>query len=285
MKSHNNQFRLTTEDYIGHTWIVGATSAGKTNTLLYMLRHLLEPESQQKFPTAEVLIDPHGYASMESARMVHPLEKVIILDPTYVTFAINPLVLPKEFAERVEIVKDRVGFLSSIITDVLNTEPANAPRLMWIFKGALYFLYSFGDNPTFRDLYFFTSEMYAEGRENRDRLRARLKNRGIPDEIVQKTVEAIAELEQNAFAPIMNRISNFVLPGNSMTSRTFCSRESTIDWSEIRKPGVVTIFRLPRALILDEDFRKLDHEPHNNEPLHRGAEAGKGVRTYRPPSF
>ena len=206
MKSHNNQFRLTTEDYIGHTWIVGATSAGKTNTLLYMLRHLLEPESQQKFPTAEVLIDPHGYASMESARMVHPLEKVIILDPTYVTFAINPLVLPKEFAERVEIVKDRVGFLSSIITDVLNTEPANAPRLMWIFKGALYFLYSFGDNPTFRDLYFFTSEMYAEGRANRDRLRARLKNRGIPDEIVQKTVEAIAELEQNAFAPIMNRI-------------------------------------------------------------------------------
>src|SRR5208283_1531453 len=108
----------------------------------------------------------------------------------------------------------------------------------------------FGDNPTFRDLYFFTSEMYAEGRENRDRLRARLKNRGIPDEIVQKTIEAIAELEQNAFAPIMNRISNFVLPGNSMTSRTFCSRETTIDWSEIRKPGVVTIFRLPRALIM-----------------------------------
>ena len=252
-----NQFDLTIEDYMGHTWILGATGAGKTNTLLYMLRHLLEPENQKKFPTAVVLVDPHGYASMEFARMIRPLGRVIILDPTYVTFSINPLALPKDFGNRVEIVKDRVGFLSSVITDVLNTDPTNAPRLMWIFKGALHFLYSFGDNPTFRDLYLFMGEMYAQGRKDRAELRAKLKNRGIPDEIVQKTIEAIAELEQNAFSPIMNRISNFVLPGNSITTRTFCSRETTIDWSEIRKPGIVTIFRLPRALIPDEDFRKL----------------------------
>lgn len=252
-----NRFAITTQDYMGHTWILGTTGGGKTNTLLYILNELLDTESQKIFPTAVVLIDPHGYASMELARMVRPLGKVIILDPTYVSFGINPLRLPKEFGNRNEIVKDRVSFLSSILTDVLNTEQANAPRLMWVFKGALYYLYSFGDNPTFKDLYLLLGEMHTEGRSEREKLRGRLKNRGVSDEIVQKTIESIAELDPNAFSPIMNRISNFVMPGKSMTSRTFCCRESTIDWSEIRKPGTVTIFRLSRALIADEDFRKL----------------------------
>ena len=244
---------------MGHTWILGTTGGGKTNTLLFILRHLLDQERQQSFPASIVLIDPHGYASMELARMVGPLEKVMILDPTYVSFSINPLSLPKDVASgnRIEMVKDRVGFLSSILTDVLNTEQANAPRLMWVFKGALYYLYSFGDNPTFRDLYLLLGEMHTQGRSEREKLRIRLKNRGVSDEIVQKTIESIAELDSNAFSPIMNRISNFVMPGKSMTSRTFCCRESTIDWSEIRKPGTVTIFRLSRALIADEDFRKL----------------------------
>lgn len=84
-----------------------------------------------------------------------------------------------------------------------------------------------------------------------------MEQRGIPDEVIKKTIEAISELEPNAFSPIMNRISNFVMPGKSITSRTFCSRESTIDWKEIRKPGTVTIFRLSKALTPDDDFRKL----------------------------
>ncbi|MDG6908070.1 MAG: ATP-binding protein [Nitrososphaerota archaeon] len=257
MKPRNNQFALSVEDYMGHTWILGATGGGKTNTLLYSLRYLLDPEIQKRFPSAVVLVDPHGYASMELARMVRPLGRVIILDPTYVAFGINPLALPKDFGNRNEIVKDRVGFLSSILTDVLNTDQANAPRLMWVFKGALFYLFSFGDNPTFRDLYLLLGEMHTEGRKDREKLRGRLKNRGVSDEIVQKTIESIAELDPNAFSPIMNRIANFVMPGKSMTSRTFCCRESTIDWGEIRKPGTVTIFRLSRALIADEDFRKL----------------------------
>ena len=258
MKPRDNQFALSVEDYKGHTWILGATGGGKTNTLLYSLRYLLDPEAQMSFPSAVVLVDPHGYASMELARMVRPLGKVIILDPTYVAFGINPLALPtRDYGSRNEIVKDRVGFLASILTDVLNTDQANAPRLMWVFKGALFYLYSFGDNPTFRDLYLLLGEMHTEGRKDREKLRGRLKNRGVSDEIVQKTIESIAELDPNAFSPIMNRIANFVMPGKSMTSRTFCCRESTIDWGEVRKPGTVTIFRLSRALIADEDFRKL----------------------------
>ncbi|MGA2876736.1 MAG: type IV secretory system conjugative DNA transfer family protein, partial [Nitrososphaerales archaeon] len=252
-----NQFSLALDDYRGHTWILGATGGGKTNTLLYSLCTLLDPENQKRFPAAVVLVDPHGYAAMELARMVRPLGRVIILDPTYVAFGINPLVLPKEFGNRTENVKDRVGLLSSILTDVLNTDQSNAPRLMWIFKGALYYLYSFGDNPTFRDLYLLLGQMHTDGRKDREKLRGRLKNRGVSDEIIQKTIESIAELDPKAFSPIMNRIANFVMPGKSMTSRTFCCRESTIDWSEIRKPGTLTIFRLSRALIADEDFRKL----------------------------
>ena len=43
--------------------------------------------------------------------------------------------------------------LSALLSDVFNTDAATAPRLMWVFKGALYYLYTLDDNPTFRDLY------------------------------------------------------------------------------------------------------------------------------------
>ena len=55
--------------------------------------------------------------------------------------------------------------------------------------------------------------------------------------------------------PVINRISNFVLPPSSITFRTFCSRKSTIDLEKRMEPGSLTIFRMPSSL--PSDFRKL----------------------------
>ena len=81
--------------------------------------------------------------------------RVTILDPTYVSFGLNPLSLPKgaEGANRVQMLQTQVEELSALLSDVFNTDAATAPRLMWIFKGALYYLYTLDDNPTFKDLY------------------------------------------------------------------------------------------------------------------------------------
>ena len=58
-----------------------------------------------------------------------------------------------EVANRVQVLQTQVEELSALLSDVFNTDAATAPRLMWVFKGALYYLYTLDDNPTFKDLY------------------------------------------------------------------------------------------------------------------------------------
>ena len=74
-------------------------------------------------------------------------------------------------------------------------------------------------------------------------------------EVIRETMEAISKLTQDAYMPVINRISNFVLPPSSITFRTFCSRKSTIDLEKRMEPGSLTIFRMPSSL--PSDFRKL----------------------------
>ena len=141
------------EDMLFHALFIGSTGAGKTNALLYWLRKLFSNRKD----VALVLIDPHGDAAIDLVRLIpkSERERITILDPTYVSFGLNPLSLPAgaEGANRVQILQTQVEELSALLSDVFNTDAANAPRLMWVFKGALYYLYTLDDNPTFRDLY------------------------------------------------------------------------------------------------------------------------------------
>ena len=82
-----------------------------------------------------------------------------------------------------------------------------------------------------------------------------LKSRKINDEIIRSTIEAISKLQKDAFAPVINRIANFVLPPQSITSRTFCARTSKLDFAEMTTPGRLTIFRITKSL--PYDFRRL----------------------------
>ena len=73
--------------------------------------------------------------------------------------------------------------------------------------------------------------------------------------LIHETIEAISKLPKDAFMPVTNRISNFVLPPSSITFRTFCSRESTIDLEKRMEPGMLTIFRIPSSL--PSEFRRI----------------------------
>jgi DNA helicase HerA-like ATPase len=141
------------EDIVFHALFIGSTGAGKTNAMLYWLHRLLGNRKD----VALVLIDPHGDAAVDLVRVIPRSERdwITILDPTYVSFGLNPLSLPNgtEGENRVQIIETQVGELSALLSDVLNTDATTAPRLMWIFKGALYYLYTLDDNPTFKDLY------------------------------------------------------------------------------------------------------------------------------------
>ncbi|MGC9145919.1 MAG: type IV secretory system conjugative DNA transfer family protein [Nitrososphaeria archaeon] len=234
--------RLSDEDLMGHTMIVGATGSGKTNLLLYLMQRI------SKSASSIIFVDPHGDASLQLKATV-PSARVY--DPVLSPFALNPLDIGyySDDKERNVLVQRRVGELVDTMKDLFGVEQYRAPRLLWIFRGLLYFLYSVSDTPTFLDLYFLLSEML----RNPSRVKRLIKGN---DEIIRKTAEAMAELDPAAFTAVMNRISNFVMPAGSYTSRTFCTRKTTVDFfSMVSEPGVHA-FRLARN-VLPEDFRKM----------------------------
>jgi len=143
---------ISAEDMLFHALYIGSTGAGKTNALLYWLLRLFK-----RGDLALVLIDPHGDAAFDLVRMIPESERgrVALIDPDYVSFGLNPLSLPQgtDITNRVNVLQTQVEELSALLSDVLNTDASTAPRLMWIFKGALYYLYTISDRPTFRDLY------------------------------------------------------------------------------------------------------------------------------------
>jgi hypothetical protein len=296
---------LTLEDLKSHAYVIGGTRTGKTNLQLFLLNCLYWKRNQRKYPCSMIYIDPHGDASLQLARMQENWEDLVILDPLYTTYALNPLELPplpqtgssSYRRERTMAVQNQVEQMSVVMREMFSTSSEQAPRLMWMLKGALYYLYAETDpanislemekieepknNPrneteksrsddekkglaikesfldprpsstiTFLDLYYLLNEMIRMDKEELEEL---LKSQPIPDEVVSRTMEAISKLEDTAFAAAMNRISNFVLPLASITARTFCRRDSKLDFAEMLKPGRLTIFRIPKSN-LPEDF-------------------------------
>ena len=132
---------VTAEDMLFHALYIGSTGAGKTNALLYWILRLFERKD-----VALVLIDPHGDAAFDLVRMIPESERgrIALIDPESVTFGLNPLSLPDgtQITNRVQVMQTQVEELSALLSDVLNTDASTAPRLMWIFKGALYYLYT-----------------------------------------------------------------------------------------------------------------------------------------------
>ena len=242
---------------IFHMLIDGGTGTGKTNAVLYMLKLLFE----KKYPEGALgpalfLLDPAGDASIDLVRSTPKPEwnRLTVLDPQYVTFGFNLLSLPEDLdpTDRPEILQTQVEQFSVLLSDVFNTDATNAPRMMWIFKGALYYLYSFTPNPTLWELY---NIMLLFARKKPKEVERLLKRRKLEVEVIKETVEAISKLPQDAYLGVMNRISNFVLPPSSITFRTFCARKSTIDVEKLMEPGRLTIFRLPSSL--PAEFRRL----------------------------
>lgn len=249
---------FTSDDMLFHMLVVGGTGSGKTNAILHMLDllHNKKYEEGRQRP-ALVLFDPGGDASVDLLRAIPKPEwkdRVVILDPEYVTFGFNLLSLPEGLTpeEKPQVVQALVDEFSVLLSDAFNTDATNAPRLMWIFKGALYFLYTFPRDPTLWELYNLVLLFTAK---NPKEIEFLLRQRNIPDEIIRGTVEAISKLPQDAYMPVLNRISNFVLPPSSITFRTFCSRQTTIDIDAILEPGRLTIFRIPPDL--PAEFRRI----------------------------
>ena len=184
-------------DMLFHMLVVGGTGSGKTNAILYMLdflHHRKEYEGGAVRP-ALFLFDPAGDAAIDLLRSIPKSEwrLVTVLDPQYVSFGFNLLSLPEGLdpADRPEILQAQVEEFSVLLSDVFNTDSASAPRLMWIFKGALYYLYTFNSDPTFWELY---NIMLSFTKKSVKEIEELLRSRNVEGEIIKGTIEAISKL-------------------------------------------------------------------------------------------
>ena len=139
---------LAADDMIFHALVSGGTGTGKTNSVMYLLDLLFDrKEAGGKPRPALFLFDPAGDASIYLFRAIPSTEwyRVTLLDHQYVTFGLNPFTLPENLdpVDEPEVLQAQVEEFASLLSDVFYTDSSNAPRLMWIFKGALYYLYTF----------------------------------------------------------------------------------------------------------------------------------------------
>jgi predicted transcriptional regulator len=248
-------YYFSADDFTSHIYVLGGTGTGKTNLLLRMMLLLLGEEGQREFPCSVVFIDPAGDASLLFAETLNDWKNLTILDPLHVSFGFNPVGLYpplKDKHEKALQMQTQVGELVALLQDLVKTDPSMAPRLHWIYKGTLFFLYNFGDDATFLDLYNFMTEL---SRRDREEVASIFRRADIAEEIFVRTMEAIAALEKNAYAPVLNRISNFVMPPDSLTARTFCARNTTLDMEGMLVPGRATVLRLDKSL--PGDFREM----------------------------
>ncbi len=239
------------ENFVAGRVFCHNTGKGKSTLLANFVMNIADPKVQSERPSSAIVIDPHGDLAYDIAGGIADWTNFRLFDPTKTSFSLNPLepfTQPKDEAERSSMLQTQVSQISLILADVTKTAAEFAPRLMWIFRGSLYYLYSFNAPPTFYDLYSLMSELMSTNKRERiagDEFAELLKRANAPDELVSKTLEAISKLDKQAFTPVMNRISNFVMPPNSYTSRTFCTRHTTLPFWDMVKPGNVTVFRLP----------------------------------------
>src|SRR5438132_14033184 len=106
---------IVDDDMLFHALFIGSTGAGKTNALLYWLNRLFSNRKE----VALVLVDPHGDAAIDLVRVIpkSERERITILDPTYVTFGLNSLSLPRcaEVANWVRMLKTTVEDLTGLV--------------------------------------------------------------------------------------------------------------------------------------------------------------------------
>jgi hypothetical protein len=246
---------LRLEDFKRHFYIIGGSRQGKTNLLATIAYYLASPPNQKLFPCGLIIIDPHGDLGFQLPMMLKDWENLRVIDPWYVRFGMNPLqLMPYNTSDEKSIqIQDQISQLILILEDILKTDITRATRMTWIFRGALHYLYHFSDDVTFLDLYNLMHDMMVM---DKDELKEMLKEAKIEDDVINKTLEAIITLPEEAFTPVMNRIFNFVVHEGSMASRVFCSRKSTLDWDWMLQPGHVTVVRM-EAFNIPEDFRAL----------------------------
>jgi DNA helicase HerA-like ATPase len=233
------------DDLSRHIYLLGSTGSGKTSLIRAIAKGLEEANKTGEFRSSFFFIDVKGDDSYKFLAQLDSLnpEKIHFLDPILTSFSVNPLELPPHASEnRERVVSVFVGFLMKILEEWYQAEPTKAPRMLRILRSLIYYLYRKSDSPTLLDLFDLVLRMQ-EGDD--PVLFADLQDTLSEGEagILKKEMDAISGLGQEAFDPVLTRLSEFAI--DPFLRKMFSVRHSTVDFAELLKPGHTTVIRVP----------------------------------------
>ena len=224
---------------------VGATGTGKSTLARIIAKGLEEANKTGRFASSFVYVDVKGDDAWKFLAQVDALDpaKVTFLDPNETGFSLNPFELPSHGeldADRVKSI--HTGFVMKLIEEWYGADPVKAPRMLRIFRVLISYLYALTDAPTFVDLHELVMALQSGDDDVQKRLGDVLDRAEFGS--LKKELAAIADLKSEAFDPVLTRLSEFVI--DPYLRRLFGAvRRSSVDFSELLKPGKQTIIRIP----------------------------------------
>ena len=232
------------DDYTRHQYVVAASGAGKSTLLRSMAKHIEMANLNGVFDSAFIYADFKGGRNPDSVKFIKQLDKttldsgkVLYLDPSETSFAINPLELPRNYDEtkREEIVDRYIGYFMRIMEQFYSQKQTYV-QMERIMKVVLQYLYSFDDAPTFRDIYEIIAELESGGQQVLSEI---FETLGKPEIELQKALTSISELKPDTFSPLLNRLEPFST--SPVLKRIFTTKHSSVDFSSIVQSGSYTI--------------------------------------------
>jgi len=235
------------EDFSRHVYIIGATGSGKTTVMRSMAKGLEELNRSGRFVSSLCYIDPKGDDALKFLGQVQDLdpEKVTYLDPVRANFSINPLELPPyQPEERERVVSLWVGYFMALVREWFRNKPEEVPRMLNILERLVEYLYHLTDSPSFIDLYDLVLTLQTGSKEElRDLLEDAERELGRAEaHELAKALNAIAGMKEEVFDPVLTRIARFAT--DPFLKKMFSTRRGTVDFTELLKPGHITIIRI-----------------------------------------
>jgi len=257
-------FRLTPEQLMLHTYLLGKTQAGKSTLIGHIILSLTSLMANGKFSGSIFLVDPHGDLSerLKEKLPEEALQYTLFFNPIDSPWGMNLLALPKynterERDQRATAMQDNFSRITRETVKGIAGSESWGPRLASIIsemQGALYYSrdprepVKSWDTPTIKELVDLIS---AVGKK--EDLEMALAELGLPnylrDEIFATFKDMPNEAKQAVFTKLRWFTRKFIKPFT-------CSQGNNLDFAEIVKPNHIVIFSF-KGLEADDTIKSV----------------------------
>jgi hypothetical protein len=265
IRYHDRQpFRLTPDQLMLHTYLLGKTQAGKSTLIGHIILSLATLMAKGKFGGSIFLVDPHGDLSerLKEKLPKEALEYALFFNPIDAPWGMNLLALPKygtdrERDQRATAMQDNFSRITRETVRGIAGSESWGPRLASIIsemQGALYYSRDPRDSakpwdsPTIEELVDLIS---AVGKK--EDLETKLGELGLPDHLRDEIFATFKDMPNEAKQAVFTKLRWFT---RQFIKPFTCSQGNNLDFAEIVKPNHIVIFSF-KGLEADDTIKSV----------------------------